>query len=428
MANPVDHEAVQAARTLCMLALDARQQSIVGSETGDDDCVIMHDRPVVRPVVHRYHPYRRPEPQQNPVTVAVTRRDAMAVRESMNERTTRVVSVFDDWNVFPLEDHEMRPDSPVPVVRRVIRNGVAVMEKVPLPYAQPSAVHAQVSPPIQRPSPLRQVYTAPPASPGQQPTLPPTPPRHPLPDGRPATIQQTTTDSQPSPIQSPSHAAVEDDAHTANQYSFRALTFQALLAAPEGELWSRRDVADWVEEQYPQDREQKATTRFRQSLGHALNQNIHMLEKCPAVKGERSPRYRLLSRARETATIIAWKTKQPPLPKKSDFELQGEPFIKTPYTWKSLVLQGLLAAPAEGWMQARELINYLATQYPHFLGLNRDSLSSAINMALNGTGAIVERSTQFGLGSHVFWRIAPDFRDEATRLAWPASATHREHK
>lgn len=309
MANFVDHEALEAAQALCMLARDARLQSIDGNETEDDDCVITH---------------------------------------------------------------------------------------------------------------------APSPTPSQQPTLQLTPARHPLPDERPATVQQPTTDDQPSPKQSPSHAAAEDDAHNANEYSPRALALQALLAATDGELWSRRTVADWLEEEYPELRDQEDKVTFRLHLGNALNRDVHtgMLEKCPAVKGEKYNQYRLLARARETATIIAWKTKRPPGPK---FESQGEPFVRGPYSWKSLALQGLLAAPQpEGWMHAREVINYLATQYPHFLGYKRDSLVHSINMALPQCHALVERSMQFGRGGHVFWRLAPGARDEATRLAWTASATHYE--
>lgn len=330
MANPVDHEAFQAAQALCMLAVDARQQSIDGNETEDDDCVITH----ARPVVHRYHPYRRPEPQQAPLTVAVA--------------------------------------------------------TPPTPDLQPTAA------------------------------------RHPLPEERPTTIQQPTPGGQPSPAQSPSHAVAGDDAHTADQYSFRALTLQALLAAPEGEGWSWYNVADWLEEEYPELLEKEANRRLRKCLGHALNSNIHMLERCPAVEGEKATRYRIPARAHETATIIAWKTKQPPLPKQSDFELQCKPLVKIPYTWKSLVLQGLLAAPEGQWMQAREVINYLATQYPQFLGFRRNYLTNSTHIALTRTGVIVERSTKFGLGGHAFWRLAPGVRDEATKLAWPASATHCE--
>lgn len=435
MTNPVDHEAFQAAQALCMLALGARQQIIDADETEDDDCVVTH----ARPVVHRYHPYRRPEAQQAPLTVAVTKRDVVALHRSMNEWGKRMVANRDDWNVFPLEEHEMHPDAPVPEVRRVVRNGVAVMEKVPLPYAQPSAVHGQelqppiqqpitsyssVRPtPIQRPSPLRQVHPAPSPTPDLQPTFS----RHPLLEERPTTIQQPATDGQPSPMQSPSHAAAEDDAHTAGQYSINALILQALLAAPEGEWWSRGNVADWLEEEYPEFLEQEANRRLRNYVGQALNRNVHMLERCPAVKGVKRNEYRLLARARETATIIAWKTKQSPFPKQSESEFQGEPFIRTPYAWKSLALQGLLGGAPEGqWMQAREVINYLATQYPQFLGCSIRYLFNSVNTALNRTGVIVERSTQFRQGSHVFWRIAPGSRDEATRLAWLASATHDE--
>lgn len=435
MANPIDHEAFQAAQALCMLALDARQQMIDGDET-EDDCVITY----ARPVVHRYHPYRRPEPQQAPLTVAVTKRDVVALHRSMNEWAKSMRGNRDNWNVFPLEEHEMHPDAPVPEVRRVVRNGVAVMEKVPLPYAQPSAVHGRVPPPIQqpitacrdnasvrptpihRPSPLRQIHSAPPPTPGQQPT----PTRHPLPDERPRAIQQPTTDGLPSPMQSPSHTAAEHDAHPADQYSFTALILQALLAAPQGEGRSKRNVVDWLEEEYPEFLEQEANRRLRKCVGQALNQNIHMLERCPAVKGVKRTQYRLLARARETATIIAWKTKSPPGPKQSEFEFQGEPFVNTPYAWKSLVLQALLAAPQGQWMKARELINYLATQYPQFLGSGGKIVYNAANVALKRIGVIVERSTQFRQGSHVFWRLAPGARDEATRLAWPASATHCE--
>lgn len=415
MANPVDHEAFQAAQALCMLAFDAPQQIIDGNGTEDDDCVITH----ARPVVHRYHPYRRPEPQQAPLTVAVTKRDVVALQKSINEWAERIGN-RDDWTVFPLEEPETHP---VPEVPRVIRNGAAVMEKAPLPNAQPSAVHEQVlrPTPIQRPSPLRQLHPAPPPTPDLQPTFT----QHPLLEEQPTTIQQPTIDGQPSPMQLSSHAAAEDDAHTANQYSFQALILQALLAAPQGEWRSRRNVADWLEEKYLEFPEQEAQVKLRKNVGQALNRNVYMLEKCPAVKGVKRAQYRLPAGARETATIIAWKTKPPPGPNQSEFVSQGEPFVKTPYAWKSLVLQALLAAP-EGWMQAREVINYLATQYPHFLGCSRAYLFNAVNTALNRTGVIVERSTQFRQGNHVFWRIAPGARDEATRLAWPASASHCE--
>lgn len=430
----VDHEAFQAAQALCMLALDAPQQIIDENETEDDYCVITH----ARPVVHRYHPYRRPEPQQAPLTVAVTKRDVVALQKSINEWANNIGN-RDDWNAFPLE-HETHPDAPVPEVPRVIRNGAAMMEKAPQPDAQPDAVHGQVPPaiqqpitsyrgnssvrptPIQRPSPLRQIRPAPPPTPDLQPTFA----RHPPVEERPTTIQQPTTDDQPSPMQSPSHAAAEYDAHTADQYSFKALILQALLAAPEGEYWSRRNVADWLEEEYPEFLEQEAKVKLRKNVGQALDRNVYMLERCPAVKGVKCTQYRLPARARERATIIAWKTKPPSGPKHSELELQGQPFVNTPYAWKSLVLQALLAAPDGGWMKAREVINYIATQYPQFLESSGKLVYNAVNVALNRTGVITERSPKFRQGSHVFWRIAPGARDEATRLAWPASATHRE--
>lgn len=353
----VDHEAFQAAQALCMLALDARMQSTNGDETEDDDCVITH----ARPVVHRYHPYRRPEPQQAPPTI---QQPITSHRDNTSVRPTR----------------------------------------------------------IQRPSPLRQILPAPPPTPDLQPTFA----RHHPVEEQPTTIQQPTTDGQPSPMQSPSHTAAEDVAHTADQYSFSALILQALLAAPQGEWWSRRNVADWLEEEYPQFLEQQANRTLRRYVGQALNRNVEMLERCAAVKGVKHTQYRLLARARETATRLAWKPKQPPFPKQSELKFQGEPLVRTPYAWKSLALQALLAAPQGQRMQAREVINYLATQYPQFLGCSRNYLFNAVNLALNRTGVIVERSSQFGQGRHVFWRIAPGARDEATRLAWTASTTRRE--
>ncbi|KAG6354067.1 hypothetical protein INS49_005038 [Diaporthe citri] len=337
MTNPVDHEAVQAAQALCMLAMDTRQQSVDTNETQDEDCIMTHARPVVhspgvqqnivpdetededciithaRPVVHRHHPYRRPEPQRVGVPAARSGMSPSAEAERMARE--REYLHRDKWNVFPLEQHEMQPGAPVPEVRRVVRNGEVVLEKGPLPHTQPSVVP--------RPTPVEQ----------------PIPARRPLPG------QQPPPGVRPSPSQPPT--PTEGDASPDVTYSFRALALQALLASPEGRWLSTSDIADYIEENYPQFREEVAS------------------QKSVMRGNAKSVLWRLPAWARKEVATMAWNTKRgsaPPQPSHSG--ARGQALVSMPYAPKSLMLQALLAVPEGRWTHLTELVGYLLTQYP----------------------------------------------------------------
>lgn len=406
MTNPVDHEAVQAAQALCMLAVDTRQQDVDDDETEDEDCIIMHARPVVRPVVQRHHPYRRPEPQR--VGVPVPRSRGMSPNaEAERMEIVREYLHRDKWNVFPLEQHEMQPGAPVPEVRRVVRNGAAVPEKVPLPHMQPSGVPR--STPVQHPAPARRPLPDSKPSPVEQLTPQAASSRHPLPDRWPSPVQQPSLDLPPSPSQPSS--PIEDEASPEKQYSFRALAFQALLAAHRGQWLSKSDIADYIEDRYPQFREREASLRLRRNLSSSLGHAAHLLEKSVLLDTD-TLQWRLPACARKTAAKVAWKTKQPiPVPQPSSLSMS--------YTPKSLMLQALLAAPEGRWMLLAELVDYLLTQYPQLPGLDRSGFSSQINGALNRALDLVEK-VKLPTGRHgVHWRLLPRVREEATRLAWP---------
>lgn len=396
MTNPVDHDAVQAAQALCMLAVDTRQQSVDPDKTEDEqDCVITHVRrvvrPVVRPVVHRHHPYRRPEPQRVGVPAARSRGMSPNVEAERLARE-RAYLHRDNWNVFPLEQHEMQPGAPVPEVRRVIRNGVAVLEKVPLPHTQPSVV--QRSTPVEHPTPARR----------------------PLPDQRPSPFQKPPPGGRPSPSQPPTPAG--DDADPDVNYSYRALALQALLAAPEGEWVSTSDMADHIEERYPPFRETEASRRLRRFLCSALTGVADLLEKSAMRDTTKAKQWRVPSWARKTAAILAW-TKQPPA------SLQRP---SMPYAPKSLMLQALLASPEGQWMLVTELVGHLLSRYPQLLGLDTRNFSGQISGALNHASDLVEKAKLHNGPHGVFWRLLPGVRAEAVRLAWPnrpvQNATH----
>lgn len=385
MTNPVDHEAVQAAQALCMLAVDTRQQDVDDDETEDEDCIIMHARPVVRPVVQRHHPYRRPEPQR--VGVPVPRSRGMSPNaEAERMEIVREYLHRDKWNVFPLEQHEMQPGAPVPEVRRVVRNGAAVPEKVPLPHMQPSGV------------------------PRSTPVEHPTPARRPLPDRR------------PSPSQPPTR--IEDDAPPAKKYSFKSLAFQALLARPEGQWVSTSDVTDYVAENFPEFRD-RDRQNLRHNLRDALFKASELLERSEPLKAREPNQWRVPDRSREAAALIAWKTKPSAL-----FSQSAEAMPPMPYGPKSLTLQALLAAPEGQWMHSSDLVDYLTTQYPQLLGMARSGISKRVGTALHNTDLVenTEKFVQLKKRIFVYWRLLPGVRQKATRLAWPdksvQNATH----
>lgn len=372
MTNPVDHETVWAAQILCMLAQGNRQQN-VADETGDEqDCVITH----VRPVVHRHHPYRRPEPQR--VGVPAARSRGMSPNaEAARMAREREFLHRDNWHIFTLEDHEMQPGAPVPEVRRVVRNGVAVLEKVPLPRMQPSVVP--------RPTPVVEHLT---------------PARRPLPGPRLSSFQKSPTRTE------------EDDGPPDVNHSYRALALQALLAAPDGEWLSTSDMADYIEERYPPFREAEASRHLRRFLCRTLNGVADLLEKSVTRDTTDAKRWRVPAWARKTAAILAWKTKQPPA------SLQP---ISLPYTPKSLMLQALLAAPEGRWMLVTEVVGYILSRYPQLLGLGKMGFTGQINGALNHAPDLVEKFRLHNGPYGIHWRLLPGVRGEAVRWAWPRS-------
>lgn len=398
MSNPVDHEAIQAAQALCMLALDTRQQQNVDpAETEDDDCIITH----VRPVVHRHHPYRRPEPQQVSAAAARSRMSANAQAQWM--AIEREYLHRDNWNIFPLQEHEAQPGAPVPEVRRVVINGVAVPVKVTLPHTQPSVVPR--STPVQQPDPTRR----------------------PLPDRRPSPIQQPPPGSLSSPSQPP--ARTDDDASPVTYYSVRSLALQALLAAPNGEWLSANDMADYIEEKYPQFREAGAGRRLRHNISAIVPQLDEILETSESRDGTTPTWWRLPAWARKTAGMLAWKVSYKRSSPSPDFEtqLEGQAVSEASYTPKSLVLQALLAAEGQ-WVHASNIVDYLRIQYPQLRGSDRSDFMSRLSRALNQSLDLVEKSWPQERRYGVLWRLRPGALEEAARLAWPErsmqNATH----
>lgn len=391
MTNPADHEALQAAQILCMLAQGTRQQNVDPDETEDEqDCVITHVRPVVhrhRPVVQRHHPYRRPEPQRVGVPAARSRGMSPNVEAERMAREREYLH-RDNWNVFPLEEHEAQPGAPVPEVRRVVRYGVVVPEKVPLPLMQPLGVPRPI--PVQRPTLV------------EQPTPQATPDRHSIPDCRPSSSQP------PSPN--------EEDVSSTTQYSTRSLAFQALLAAPEGQWMSMNEIADSIEKKYPHLREAEATERqrIRTRLSSILPQSIDKLEKSVSDDIMTPVQWRLPASARNTAAMMAWRPKM-------QSSTQGQVVPTAPYASKSLMLQALLAAPEGRWISMNQLIDYLFTKYPQLPGVGRGTFWQRMHRALSQSLDLVERTVrpQRKARDLVYWRLSRGVREEATRLAWP---------
>lgn len=262
----VDPEVIEAAEILCMLARDTRQHNEDPNMTEDEeDCIITHVRPVVhRPVVHRHHPYRRPEVRHDPATVARARRDAKAVGEWMSEwlpRAKRALGQKHEWNIFPLEDHEAQPDAPVPEVRRAIRDGVVVVEKVPLPRMQSSGV--------------------------QGPRL------------------------LPAPIPTAVHSESQSLPINVFPYPPKQLALQALLAAPEREWMQVTELVDYLYRQYPQALESDGDLLkvLKRSVNQALRRSPGLVEKFESEKPRRVY-YRLFPDIRDEATRWAWPDKR----------------------------------------------------------------------------------------------------------------------
>lgn len=252
-----------------------------------------------------------------------------------------------------------------------------------------------------------------PSGPVQQPA----PARHPLPDRRPSLPGR-----RPSPTQSPSH---EDDTPRVSLYSLKSIVFQALLATPTGEWVSARDIADFIKDKYSQLFEARGDQICRMEASRIMKQNIQFLEHSGGKRGggaiKNPQRWRLADWARDTAFIVAWRTRQAREPPASS-QPSGQAFSSIPYTHKSMTLQALLAAPEGRWLHSSELGDYISAQYPQLLQENgRRRVRARTTVVLSQTiGPLCEKyvSEDTKRCSPVFWRLAPDAREEATRLAW----------
>lgn len=309
-----------AAQALCLLAQaeDRPELNTAGrtDDDDDDDCFITH----VRPAPHRHHPYRRPGEQFDAATVTRARRDAEA-------RLARQLGGRDQWNVFPLEEHEAQPESEVPSVRRVGGgDGEAVTEKVPLPLPVPRPSSGPAPGPVRR----TDVFFLP-----QGPLPSPQPAeasRKPLPDKKPAArkplpAQQQPAVQKPLPAKQPAVApprtpgqrwADESRAFAALQiafpldtYTYRSLVLQALLAAPESEWLHSSEITEYLTDKYPTLRAGNyyLTTLVCATLRDFFSVKAKLVEKTSLRGLKRNNLWRVLPEARDEASTIASRKK-----------------------------------------------------------------------------------------------------------------------
>lgn len=253
-------------------------------------------------------------------------------------------------------------------------------------------------------------------------------------DNPESTNGRETPAKQQTRVQQPTQAP-KDEPYPINLYTFSTLVLQALLAAPDGQWLRARDILEHLAVKYPLFREQEAMKRLNQGL-YDMTRAAHLLEK-KGVEMSGEPdlgtpfQWRVLAGGRETATHKAWRTKRSYPPPETTHSESGSLAINTcPYRPKQLALQALLAAPEGQWMQVTELVDDLYRQYAQALALDRTQLrvfGASINAVLNRTPDLVEKF-EFDKPRHVCYRLVPDIRDEATRLAWPEkreqSTTH----
>lgn len=345
-----------AAQALCLLAQpEGRPQLNTAGRTeedNDDDRVITH----VRPAPHRHHPYRRPGEQFDAATVTLARRDVAA-------RLARLLGGRDQWNVFPLDDHEAQPDSEVPSVRRVVRggDGVAVAEKVPLPLPTPRPSSGRAPGPVRRIRPSVPLHGPPPA---QQPA---TAPRKSLPDKQPAR-------RKPLPAQQPAVAPRKPLSDKKPAEAFRKSLSGQQPAA--GKL--------------PPAKQPAVAPREPPSLS----------DKKPAV-------------APPTAGSRRWADKS------RAFAAMQIAYPLDTYTYRSLVLQALLAAPEGGWRRSSQITEYLTGKYPTLRGGESyftDMVGSTLR-DLHARTKLVEKTRLPSLKIRNLWRLLPEARDEASTIA-----------
>ncbi|KAI7778816.1 hypothetical protein LA080_001597 [Diaporthe eres] len=264
MASLVDHEAVRAAQILCMLAQDTRQQNVGPDETEDEqDCVIT----LVRPVDHRHHPYQRPEPQRVGVPAARSRGVSPNVEAARMVREREFLH-RDNWNVFPLEEHEMQPWAPVPEKLVAASGGF---------YAAPlSDVADLLEKSVMRDTTKANQWRVPSWA------------------RKTAAILAWKTKQPPASLQPISIP-----------YAPKSLMLQALLAAPEGRWMLVAEVVGYLYARYPQllglD-----TRGFSGQISGALNHASDLVEKVKLHRGAHGVHWRLLPGVREEAVRWAW--------------------------------------------------------------------------------------------------------------------------
>lgn len=264
VTRPVDREVLEAAQTLCMLAVDNRpQQDVNRDKAQDDECIITHVRPVahrqqevkedetededvsiitqVRQGGHRYHPYTIPEPKQPRLTVDRSR--VLPNRDADGE-----------W--MEISGCTLPP-----------------LAQSPAPFHQGPAVF-----------------------------------RKPLPSQKPAPVQDSTN-------QGSSRKRGENTFPT-NTYTWRALCLQALLTAPAGEWMGVTEMIESLADKYPNlfekyydERHHKISRNICQALEDTLKRYT-LLEKLerPALRNK----WRVAPAAREDATTMAWVKKPVP--------------------------------------------------------------------------------------------------------------------
>lgn len=91
------------------------------------------------------------------------------------------------------------------------------------------------------------------------------------------------------------------------------------------------------------------------------------------------------------------------------------------YTYRSLVLQALLAAPESEWLHSSEITEYLTDKYPAFRG-GKYYLTTIVCLTLRDffsvKAKIVEKTKPRGVKHYNLWRVLPEARDKASTIAF----------
>lgn len=353
-SSTVDREVLEAAQTLCMLAMGNRPRQDKARE--DDDCIITHVRPVAhvkddetededvaiitqaRRVDYRYHPYQRP--QARPVvdrSRVLPDRDAdgewMEISgcalPSLPQGLRRPIPVQGTASFLQRPVHFQSPapfyQSPVPfhlgptLPQRPVPDPRSAPFQSPAQFQSPAPFQQGVSPfqspapfqhgisPFQRPAHFQSpALFQSPAPFHQGPVHPHQGPanfRKPLPSQKSAPVES------PGPVQGPHSGPGISTNSKASEYSISALGLQAILSVGEDFWPSIPQIGGYLRRKYPELREEGPHKNLLTgSLCGALKilMDRGVLER---YKEGRVNRWRVVPGARVEAINLAWTEK-----------------------------------------------------------------------------------------------------------------------